>query len=122
MTEEKPEAFDFDNMFKKLNSMSKKQCNECGQVFRGLPETDLCLECRYKQDHPEESDMYWTWRKGGRPTWGIVAYWPDKEPPPNPGDRVTVHRKDGSSSTAVILEVDLRYLLSGRAQLRCMIE
>ena len=30
MTEEKPEAFDFNNMLEKLNSMTKKDCAECG--------------------------------------------------------------------------------------------
>ena len=122
MTEEKPEAFDFDNMFEKLNSMTRKDCAECGQVFQGLPETGSCIDCQYKQEHPETRDMYWTWKRSGRGGWEIVAHWPDKEPLPNPGDRVSVHQKDGSSSTAIILEVDLRYLPTGRAQLRCMIE
>jgi uncharacterized OB-fold protein len=58
MTEEKPEALDFDSMFKKLNSMTRKDCAECGQVFRGLPEVSLCIECQYKQEHPEAQDMY----------------------------------------------------------------
>ena len=66
--------------------------------------------------------MYWTWCKEGRPRWGILAHWPDGEPLPDVGEQVTVHRKDGSSSIAVILEVELRYLPTGRAQLRCMIE
>ena len=122
MTEEKPEAFDFDNVFDRLKSMTNKPCGECGQEFRGLEEQELCTECSYKRDHPEEQDMHWTWSRAGRGRWRIVAHWPDKEPLPNPGDRVSVHRKDGSSSTAVILEVELRYLPTGRAQLRCMIE
>ena len=91
-------------------------------MFQGLPETDSCIDCQYKQEHPEARDMYWTWKRSGRGGWGIVAHWPDKEPLPNPGDRVNVHRKDGSFSTAIILEVDLRYLPASRAQLRCMIE
>ena len=118
MTESDKGGFDFE----KLNSMTRKDCAECGQVFQGLPETGSCIDCQYKQEHPEAQDMYWTWKRAGRSGWGIVAHWPDKEPLPNPGDRVTVHRKDGSSSTAVILEVELRYLPTGRAQLRCMIE
>ena len=123
MTQDKQEPFDFNSMFDQLNSMVWKNCTKCERDFHALPETDLCLECRYNREHPEESDMYWTWSKGGHATWGIVAHWPDGEPPPDAGDQVTVHRKDGSSSTVVILEVgDLRYLPTGRAQLRCMIE
>ena len=123
MTQDEQEPFDFNNMFDRLKSMVWKNCTECGQEFHGLPEADLCLECRYNQEHPEESDMYWTWNKGGRPTWGIVAYWPDGQPLPDAGDRVTVHRKDGSTSVVKIHEVEgLRYLPTGRAQLRCMID
>ena len=67
--------------------------------------------------------MYWTWSKGGRLNWGIVAHWPDGEPLPDAGDQVSVHRKDGSTSVVKIQEVEgLRYLSNGRAQLRCMIE
>ena len=123
MTQDEQEPFDFDSMFDRLESMIKKPCGECGREFEGIPEDDICLECQYKQEHPEESDMYWTWSKGGRPTWGIVAYWPDQEPLPDPGERVTVHRKDGSTSVVTIHEVEgLRYLPTGRAQLRCMID
>ena len=123
MTQDEQEPFDFNSMFDRLNSMVWKNCTECGQETHNLPEADLCLECQYNQEHPEESDMYWTWSKGGRPTWGIVAHWPDGEPLPDAGDQVTVHRKDGSTSVVKIQEVEgLRYLSNGRAQLRCMIE
>ena len=121
MTQEKPEAFN--NMFERLNRMTRKDCAQCGQVFQGLPETDSCLECQYKQDHPEDQDMYWTWKRTGPGGWGIVAHWPDREPPPNPGDQVSVHQKDGSSSTVIILKVgDLHYLPTGRARLECTVE
>ena len=123
MTQDEQEPFDFNNMFDRLKSMVWKNCTECGQEFHDPPEADLCLECQYNQEHPEESDMYWTWSKGGRSTWGIVAYWPDGEPLPDVGDRATVHRRDGSTSTVTIHEVEgLRYLPTGRAQLRCRID
>ena len=135
MTEENARGFDevlnseeetaggFGEILKRLNSMTRKPCNECGQVFRGLDEEELCTECGCKRDHPEARDMYWTWSRAGRGSWGIVAYWPDGEPMPEPGDRVTVNRRDGSTSIAVIHEVEgLRYLPTGRAQLRCMVE
>ena len=115
MTEEKPEAFDFDNVVDRLKSMTRKPCNECGQVFRGAEEQELRTECGYKRDHPEARDKYWTWKRKGRNGWEIAAYWPDREPLPEPGDPVTVHRRDGSTSIAVIREVEgLRYLPTGR--------
>ena len=135
MTEENAGRFDefldreeentggFEEILKRLDSMTRKPCKECGQVFRGLEEQGLCTECSYKQDHPEARDMYWTWSHAGRGSWGIVAFWPDGEPMPDSGDQVTVHRKDGSTSTVVIHEVEgLRYLPTGRAQLRCMVD
>ena len=65
MTQDKQEPFDFNSMFDRLKTMVWKNCTECGQETHNLPEADLCLECRYNQEHPEESDMYWTWSKGG---------------------------------------------------------
>ena len=121
MTQEKPEAFG--NVFERLNKMTSKNCAQCGQVFQGLPETGSCLECQYKQEHPEAQDMYWTWKRIGWDGWGIVAHWPDREPLPNPGDQVSVHQKDGSSSTVAILKVgDLHYLPTGRARLECTVK
>ncbi len=124
MTENETDSFDFGTMLDELKRMVRKDCAECGQVFRGLPEQELCTECQYKQDNPEARDMYWIWSRNGRGgSWGIAAYWPDDEPLPDPGAVVTVHRKDGSASTVIIKEVEgLRYLPTGRAQLRCMVE
>ena len=117
------EPFDFNSMFDRLNSMTDKICGECGQQFRGLPETDICLECSYKRDHPEARDKYWTWSRAGGSSWKIVAYWPEREEMPSVGERITVHRRDGSTSVEVIHEVEgLRYRPDGRAQVSCMIE
>ena len=42
---------------------------------------------------------------------------------PEPGDKVTVHRKNGSTSVETIREVDgLIYLPTGRARLDCFVE
>ena len=120
MTEEN--AGGFDKILKALNSMTRKPCNECGQAFRGLEEQELCTECSYKRDHPEDRDMYWTWSRAGRGSWGIAACWPDREPMPEPGDQVTVHRRDGSTSIAVIREVEgLSYRPTGRGKLRRLV-
>ena len=43
--------------------------------------------------------------------------------PPEPGNQVTVHRKDGTTSLETIREVEgLIYLPTGRAKLDCLIE
>ena len=113
----------FDEILKKLNRMERKDCSECGQQFRGLPEKGICTECEYKQEHPEARDKFWTWSRVGSDRWTIVAYWPDREEMPSVREKVTVHRQDGSTSLQVIHEVEgLRYLPNGRAQLRCMVE
>lgn len=66
--------------------------------------------------------MYWTWRRGPHGRWDIVAYWPDGEPLPDPGEQVTVHRKDGSNSAVTIQEVEgLTFTITGRGQLRCTV-
>ena len=72
MTEEN--AGGFDEILKRLDSMTRKPCSECGQVFRGLEEQKLCTECSYRKDHPEARDMHWTWSRAGRGSWGIA--WP----------------------------------------------
>ena len=52
MTQDKQEPFDFNSMFDRLKTMVWKNCTECGQETHNLPEADLCLECRYNQEHP----------------------------------------------------------------------
>ena len=114
-----PEPFDWN----RLNSMVKKDCTQCGNEFRGLPENELCIDCEFKRKNPELNDGYWTWKRAGTDRWDIVAYWPDEGPDPNTGQVVTVHRKDGSSSTAQILEVEgHRYLPNGRRQMQCIVQ
>ena len=115
MTEQQPEPYRFP-----IPGNIRKDCAECGQRFRGREEEPLCLECSYKKDHPEARDMYWTWRQGAFRRWDIVAYWPDDHPFPEPGEQVTVHRKDGSTSAVTIQEVEgLTFTYTGRGQLRC---
>ena len=109
--------FDFEAL-----GQSRKPCSQCGEVFRGREETTLCLDCQYKQEHPEMQDEYWTWTRISANRWGIVAYWPDQEPPPEPGELVLIHRKDGTSSNETITEVEgLRYGMDGRGRLYCRV-
>ncbi len=109
-------------IFAGLPQMTYKNCVTCGQATRGPEQIAQCHECEYKEAHPEEQDLYWTWRRGGS-QWMIQAYWPDHAPIPNPGDDVTVHRRDGNESVEVIKEVDgLVYSMDGRGRLRCYVE
>ena len=109
---------DFANMPKQ----EEKYCQDCGQQFRGFPEQPRCTQCHYDSMYPEEAPKYWTWKKRGQ-NWIISATWPDREPLPNVGETVTVHRKDGSSSDETITEVDrITYDMSGRAKLRCLVK
>ena len=113
----------FNEILKNLNRMERKDCSECGLTFRGMPEKEICTDCEYKREHPVARDKYWTWSRVGSDRWTIVAFWPDWEEMPSVGEKVTVNRKDGSTSVQIIHEVEgLRYLPSGRAQLRCMVE
>ena len=105
MTQDEQEVFDLISMCNRLNSMVWKNCTECGHETYIPPEDDLCVECQYNQEHPDESDMHWMWSKEERPTWGIVAHWPAGEPLPNAGEQVTVHRKDSSTSVVKIKQV-----------------
>ena len=101
---------------------TRKDCTQCGQTFRGHDHETLCPECSYKRDHPEAQDGYWTWSRSQGPGggWDITAFWPDREPLPEPGTRVTVHRKNGAESAAVIRECQgITWEPTGRGRVRC---
>ena len=111
---------DFD--FSTIPNREYKDCQDCGQRFRGFENEKLCPECQSLREHPERAPKHWTWTKTGR-RWTIAATWPDAEPIPNVGDAVTVHRQDGSSSQETITEVDgLIYDFNGRARLHCWVK
>ena len=108
---------DFANMPKH----EQKECQECGQQFTGFPDQPRCTQCHYLSLHPEEAPKYWTWTKRG-PTWTIVATWPDREPLPEVGDVLTVHRRNGATSAETITEIDgLLYDTMGRGRLHCRV-
>ena len=115
---QEPVPFDWST----LDRMVSKTCSGCGNEFRGLPEHDTCIDCKFRQENPELNDGYWTWKRAGSGRWDIVAYWPDGEPEPDIGMIVTVHRKDGTASSAEITEIHgKRYLPNGRAQMQCIV-
>jgi ribA/ribD-fused uncharacterized protein len=117
--EQEPEPQPFD--FSRIIPSERRQCTRCGNEYRCTPQApDICQECQDLEAHPEKAPRYWTWTKMGR-KWMIAAYWPDDEPLPEPGEEVTVHRKNGSQSTETIREVDgITYEhLTGRGRLNC---
>ncbi len=94
-----------------------------GEIFRGAEEQTLCQRCDWLKDNPEYQDEYWTWAKGVGNQWKARCYWPESKPLPEPGDVITVHRKDGSTSNATIKEAEgLLYRPSGRANLTCFLK
>lgn len=101
---------------------NRKECSECGQTFRGSEDQTLCTRCDWLKDNPEYRDEYWTWFMGASNEWKARCYWPEKKPLPEPGDVITVHRKDGTTSTATIREAEgLLYKPNGRASLTCFV-
>ena len=108
--------------FNAILKRERRDCRDCGETFRAAPGEETCAFCRYLREHPEEGPKHWTWRRRSG-VWGISAHWPDNEPLPEPGDKVTVHRKNGSTSVETIREVDgLLYLPTGKARLDCLVE
>ena len=98
-------------------------CNQCGQEFRTFTPRGLCTECQYYRDNPDQAPKYWTWTRHGDSDWAAVATWPGKDPLPEVGGAITVHRRDGSSSQKTITEVgELQYDTRGRARLRCWVQ
>ena len=100
----------------------QRECVDCGQEFQGREDQDACTGCSYLRTHPEARDGYWTWTRGGEGRWDIITFWPKDEPPPEPGATVTVHRRDGTSGRATILEArEPVFNMAGRARLRCLV-
>ena len=100
---EEPKSDFFQDLIKKMETEVLKTCTGCGEEFKGQPETELCIGCEYLERNPELKPKRWTWTKIEN-QWGVIATWPDKDPRPQPGDRVTVHRKDGNTSEAILRE------------------
>ena len=93
------------NSYNKMPTRTRKNCQQCGEVFRGFEDEGICLRCKSYQEHPEEAPGYWKWigpEQGRR----ARSTWTDKMPMPWPGETITVHRKDGSGSTQTIAQVE----------------
>ena len=110
--------FDFSQIRKREYTL----CQDCGDRFRALPDEHHCVACQYYRDHPELALKHWTWKKRGQ-NWTVVATWPDGEPLPLPGDSITVHRKDTTTSTETISEIDgFIYDQFGKPRLHCWVQ
>ena len=70
---------------------------------------ETCRQCSFYRDHPELAPKYWTWTRGPRNTWRVICTWPEKEDFPEPGLKITVHRKDSSTSQETVKEFDYHH-------------
>ena len=99
-------VFDFAELNERLRNRVELDCADCGETFKAMPDQTLCTQCEFHRKNPELAPKYWTWTRGGEHNdWLATARWPEKEPFPEPGERITMHRKDGSTSLKTIQEV-----------------
>ena len=89
----------------RLPSRQTHPCPQCGQEARGDEGNELCTQCDFYLANPKMAPKYWTWTRLSHNQWGVTSFWPEKEDLPQPGDPVTVHRKDGATSSHTIQEV-----------------
>ena len=90
--------------FNNLPKSTDFTCNTYGQKDRGPEGQTICAQCRLYEDHPEMRPGYFTWTSTSK-GWAATAKWGDNEPEPEPGNTVTVHRKDGSTSVHTVREL-----------------
>ncbi len=96
-------------------------CQSCGQNDRGPEGSTTCSECRLYLDHPESAPGYFTWTKTSS-GWAATALWRDKNPDPQPGTTITVHRRDGSSSEHTTRELlNSHYNTDGNKVVTCTV-
>ena len=100
---EEPESDFFQELTKRMKTQVLKACEKCGKEFKGQPETPLCTSCYFLEKYPEFQPKRWTWTKI-ESQWGVTAIWPDKDPLPEPGETITVHRKDDTTSEVTLRE------------------
>ena len=98
-------------------------CTECDQPCRINRTEDLCDECNFHRSHPEMAPGYWTWQKLADNSWGVQATWREPSQLPQPGDSITVHRKNGTTSNTTIRELThTHYNKSGNLVVHCRIQ
>ena len=106
----------------KIPPRNLKVCGDCGEEYRGSEESERCTSCHFLMLNPEYAPRYWTWTRGPRDTWKVTARWPDMDNPPEPGQTITVHRKNGSSSEETISEVgEFRLDRAAEWQITCKV-
>ena len=92
--------------FNNLGTLRHLNCADCGQEFTThLKDETVCTQCHFYRTNPDMAPKYWTWTRFGNNQWGVTAFWPENEDLPKPGDPITVHRKDGSTSSHTIQEI-----------------
>ena len=106
-----------------IPSMETRTCEDCSQEYWGSPSSTRCGECRLYHERPELAPKYWTWTGGGpNREWRAVCTWPQKEPFPEAGLQITVHRKDGSTSQETVKEFEFhRYDTAANLKVVCFV-
>ena len=94
-------------------------CEVCGRDFLATSDT-LCTEFRSRLEHPAWAPGYFRWGKTAPNQWGAQARWKEGSPLPEPGDVITVHKKDGTSSEHTVTTVhETTYDRNLRLIVRC---
>ena len=107
--------------FADMPTRYRMNCQQCGDIFRGLANETKCQQCKLYEEHPELAPRYWSWHKNGQ-EWKVICTWPEDEPLPGPGEVIAVHRKDGSTSFEIISETEgLMWRPNGEAKLTCRV-
>ena len=105
-----------------MSTRFERICADCGDSFKTAREDETrCTECFYYHQHPEQAPGYFIWTKAGQ-NWAAVDKWRDHDDPPQVGDIIAVHRKDGSTSDHSIVELlDSRYDTAGNRLTYCRV-
>ena len=48
----------------RIPSTETHPCPQCGQAARGPDSEDICSQCSFYRDNPEQAPKYWTWTQG----------------------------------------------------------
>ena len=110
--------------FKIPPRQARLTCKDCGQEYRGAPDSAQCQQCNLYESHPDLAPKYWTWTRTSSSTgWNAVCTWPEHEDLPPPGTEITVHRKNRSNSNHVVTEVlSHHYDMSGNMKITCSVQ
>ena len=109
--------------FNELGKLRTHAYPACGQEFNSLAEEPgQCPQCDFQDRHPELRTGYFTW-KGAASGWNATARRQENDPEPARGEIITVHRKDGTSSShAVVGTIRRNFNGAGELHITCTVK